>query len=290
MRSRSCIGIPLVLVLGLLVACSNSTGSSGSGTKTVTATAFDFPPTFIRGANGNYDGYAAELEVAAMAAMDYKVNFVQVEFAATIPGIQSGKFDMGSVLAPTAERLKVVDIVTMFQGLYTFIFPKSSNRTVASYKDICGLTVARVSGGSYGPDLDDFSKKCVAGGQGAIHFVNLPDQATAQLAVKAGQADLVPTGTTQAKTIGTVDSTFVAASLTFSPDLTGVAFKKESPLVTVFRDGVNKIIKDGTYGRILSKYDSTEKAITESQINATTRGMSMTPGPSMTPGMSMGGS
>jgi polar amino acid transport system substrate-binding protein len=47
----------------------------------------------------------------------------------------------------------------------------------------------------------------------------------------------------------------------------GFAFKKGSPLTPAFQAAVNKLIKDGSYQRILEKWGTQDSAIPESLIS-----------------------
>ena len=72
-----------------------------------------------------------------------KVNVVNATFATIIPGLASGKYDLGiSSFTDTKEREKTVDFVTYFVAGTSFYVKSDGGPNVRSLADLCGHTVA----------------------------------------------------------------------------------------------------------------------------------------------------
>jgi polar amino acid transport system substrate-binding protein len=92
-----------------------------SKTLTVATDATYAPNEFI-GSNGtSIEGMDPDLGKALGAVMGVKVKFVNTSFDGIIPGLASGKFDLGMAsFTDTKERQKVVDFVTYFEAGTSF--------------------------------------------------------------------------------------------------------------------------------------------------------------------------
>lgn len=254
-------------------ASSNATGSganqSASATKgSLIATAIQgFSPAYIF-KDGKWTGYYVDLERAAARLLGYELEFTSVDFSAEVPGVQSGKFDVGSTLSPTEERLKVIDVVPLVQAGNTFIVLKSSGLTVSGPLDLCGKKMAMNTGDSTRTYVTAFSAQCTAAGKPAIDIQNTPDGPSQLLSVKSKHVDLATFPTTSASTAIKADPTLTVVPFTYAQQIVGIGFKKGSSLATDFNAAINKIIADGTYMKILAQYGLESLAISHATLNA----------------------
>jgi polar amino acid transport system substrate-binding protein len=113
------------------------------GTLTVAADATYAPNEFI-GADGHtVEGMSPDLAHALAAVMGLKVKVVNASFDTIIPGLQSGKYDLGiSSFTDTKEREKVVDFVTYFSAGTSFYVKVQGGPTINTLADLCGHKVA----------------------------------------------------------------------------------------------------------------------------------------------------
>src|SRR5215831_11947930 len=81
-----------------------------------------YPPNEFIGSNGKtVVGWDPELAQALGQALGVKLKVVNATFATIIPGLQSGKYDIGmSSFTDTKAREKVVDFVTYFTAGTSF--------------------------------------------------------------------------------------------------------------------------------------------------------------------------
>src|SRR6185437_15947044 len=87
-------------------------------------------------------GMDADLAKALGDVMGLKISVVNATFDSIIPGLASGKYDLGmSSFTDTKEREKTVDFVTYFIAGTSF-FTKTGGPTINTLADLCGKTVA----------------------------------------------------------------------------------------------------------------------------------------------------
>ncbi len=156
------------LSVGLFAAaCSNGTGSGtatpsaapsnavssiaaqvpasvrSQGTLTVAADATYAPNEFIGTDGHTVVGMDADLAQALGQVMGLKVNMVNATFDTIIPGLVSGKYDLGmSSFTDTKAREQTVDFVTYYVAGTSFYVKSSGGPNIASLADLCGHKVA----------------------------------------------------------------------------------------------------------------------------------------------------
>ncbi|WP_322098381.1 transporter substrate-binding domain-containing protein [Nakamurella alba] len=251
---------------------ASSAGSSPVGEAlTLSATTYrDWTPAAYENEAGELTGYFTELETAAATAANWTLEWDTPAFEAVIPGVQSGKYDLGGGVDITAERLKVIDIVSVIRVGYTFLTLADGGAEVADDTTaLCGVRVGAVAAQASLEELGEISDACVAAGQPAVEISTYANDSAGLLALKSGNIDV--------RTINTAEGGFFTKSqpefAVTGPIITqvdaGIAFAKGSPLAQQFADAVNKTIEDGTYAQILESYGAQEVAITRSEVSPT---------------------
>ena len=136
-------------------------------------------------------GLDADLSNALGQVLGLKVSLVNATFDTIIPGLLSGKFDVGnSSFTDTKDREKQVDFVTYFtagEGYYV-----DANSTVAfnGLASLCGHSVSVEKGTTEESDAQAQSKTCQSAGKPAVTVLSFQDQNAANLAVSSGRAEL----------------------------------------------------------------------------------------------------
>jgi polar amino acid transport system substrate-binding protein len=235
--------------------------AKGSVTVAMDAT---YPPMESIGSNGHtIIGVDADLGKALGEAMGIRWNLVNATFATIIPGLQSGKYDIGlSSFTDTKVREKVVDFVTYFKAGEAFYVKAAAPATVTTLASLCGKSVAVESGTTEQADATAQSKKCTAAGKPAVAVQTYGNQNDANLAVSSGRA-----------AAGFVDSQVAAwivkqsngvfklsgSSIGVAPY--GIAVPKTSGMATPVLAAVKAIMAEGIYAQILAKWGVTNGAI-----------------------------
>ncbi|MGW6529534.1 ABC transporter substrate-binding protein [Streptomyces venezuelae] len=189
-------------------------------------------------------------------------------FEAILPALGSGKYDLGTGnFGVTDERRKTIDFVTYINDGQGFAVRKDSKlRKVTDFEQLCGLNVATGAGTTFEVTLEDNKHVCEEAGEKPYSVKTYAEQGAIWAALQQGRADVV---------MSTINGLRYAVKqqegLKFLGEYrrldVGFAFKKGSELAPAFRAAVDRLIKDGTYDRILKKWGTQGSAIEKSRIS-----------------------
>jgi polar amino acid transport system substrate-binding protein len=227
-----------------------------------------YPPIESIGGDGKtVQGMDPDLAKALASEMGLKADVRNATFDAIIPGLASGKYDLGmSAFSDTKEREQTVDFVTYFSAGTSFYVKAQGGPTVNTLADLCGKTVAVEKGTTQQSDAEAQSKKC---GAKAVKVLTFPDQNGANLALSSGRAQVgmadSPVAAFLVKKSGG-QFKLVGKSYGFAPY--GIAIPKNSGLAPAIQAALQQLIKDGRYLSILKRYSIQSGAIKAPAINA----------------------
>ena len=201
LRSAAARIVVVAALLGAVFA-STSTAASGvdsaaaklvpasiksKGTVTVASDATYAPNEFIGPDGHTVIGMDADLAKATFALLGLKVKVVNATFATIIPGLSSGKFDIGmSSFTDTKAREKVVNFVDYFEAGTAFFEASSGGPKVTNLASLCGLTVSVETGTTEQADATAQAKKCSK----KLTVLPFPTQSSANLALASGRAQV----------------------------------------------------------------------------------------------------
>lgn len=271
---------PLVIaaiagLLGATAACGDSSepaagtpGASGTATSSLpkeivdrgvlrVATAAAYPPDqFVDESTKQVTGWSPELLTEVGKRLGVKIEFTDMEFAGILPGVQSGKFDIGSSsFAVTDERKKAVDFVTYSQTGDTLLVAKGNPKKL-SFDSLCGTPVGVTKGSVSDFAAQEVSKKCVDDGKKKLDIQAFPNQNGAILALDAGRVDsVVASLTVNAYLAQKSNDKFDATGTVLSTRSVGYTVRKGSDqLAGALLASLQKMKDDGTYDTILKKW------------------------------------
>ena len=305
-RLRTSIYTLLLSVLLIAAACSKSTtSSSGSptgggsisitkddaiaaevpsdiaskGTLTIASDASYPPMEFFAEDNVTVIGADVDMGQAVATVLGLKFNFVNAKFDGIIPGLQSGKYDIGwSSFFDNTDRQKLVDMVDYFQaGSGIFVAP-SNTQSYTSLDAFCGQAVAAESGTTQLDDINAASKTCQSEGKQPIQALSFDTQNGVNLAVTSGRAvaGLSDTEVAIYQTVVTKGALRFAGEYA-APVLYGIAVPRPSgaakgsgPMTKPIQDALQKLFTTGAYEQILKKWGIEKGAITAPSVNAST--------------------
>jgi polar amino acid transport system substrate-binding protein len=289
------IGIPALTVL-VLAGCGSSGSDTSSTATTATtssssldstiaaqvpaaikskgkltvATEAQYAPNEFIGPDGHtIIGMDADMMKALGEVMGLKVEMVNANFEAIIPGLAAGRYDVGASSFPdTKEREKVVNFVDYFSAGISFYAKSSANPGVSELADLCGKTAAVEKGTVEQEEAEAQSKKCGKEGKKAVSVLVYTGQNAVNLAVSSGRAE-----------VGMADSPVVAyqikqsagqfklvgKSYEFAPY--GLAIPKASGMTQPIYAALKQLMASGTYLKILEKWGIQSGAISAPKIN-----------------------
>src|SRR5262245_3588866 len=239
------------------------------GTLTVATDATYAPNEFIASNGKTVTGWDPELGQTLGKVMGLNWKFVNASFDTIIPGLQSGKYDVGmSSFTDTKERQKVVDFVTYFSAGTSF-YVKSGGPTINSLADLCGHSVGVERGTTQASDSTAQNAKCKKAGKPGVGVHVYPDQNAGNLAIQSVRQEVGMADSPVAAYI--VKQSSGKFKLTGKPYNTapyGIALPKGNGMTKPVLDAMNELIKNGTYAGILKKYGVQQGAIKNPAVNA----------------------
>ena len=231
------------------------------------------PPFQFFSEDNDLIGAEIDLANAVGKVLGVKVEFVTSGFSAIIPGVEAGRFDASvSAFASTTARQKIVDFVTYFNSSRAFLYRKGTLPNIKTEEDLCGLKVGIPAGTTMANAIVGLSTNCTTAGKSAIAYSLYPDQATTVLAVRSGRADLTilsahVSSWWQQNGNGEFE---VLLRPTQGADFNGMVVRKGS-LTEVMQKAIQKLIDDGTFKTIFTKWNIEKLARNKAEINISTR-------------------
>jgi polar amino acid transport system substrate-binding protein len=240
------------------------------GTLTVGADTSYAPAESLGGADGQTPvGYNVDFAKAIGATLGLKIRVQTAEFTGILPAL-GAKYDLGiSSFTINAERLKAVNMVSYFNAGTLWAVQKGNPKNF-SVDDICGKTVGVQTGTTQeDPDVSGRSKACTEAGKPDVNLVTLKTQTdvTTRLvngSIDAMAADSPIIGYALSQTGGKLEA--LGDVYAAAPQGIAVA-KSDTALSELMKNVMNKLISDGTYGKILDTWSNTKGAVTKSEVN-----------------------
>lgn len=238
-----------------------------SGTLEI-ATSLQWPPFDFKTDNGSPDGLDIRLVSALAMRLGLKPHFTDVKFPAIVPGVLTGRFDIGvDQLAATPERRKIVQFVPYYRGGLGLLVRQDSHGL--SVSQLCGLTLALTQGSSQVAVAQRQSQDCVAAGKKPIGFQFFPDSADTYMAVANGRGDGFLTdravGVYVAQHNGKL--TMLEGTLSGTQDVAGIVIGKDnSKLAGAIRLVLAGMLRDGSYKKLLADYGVASSAVSLADV------------------------
>jgi polar amino acid transport system substrate-binding protein len=267
--SSSTSAAPTPIAVDSAIAAKVPAAIKSKGTLTVATEAQYAPNEFIAPDGHTIIGMDADLMKGIASLMGLKVKLIDSNFETIIPGLASGRYDLGiSSFTDTKEREKTVDFVTYFQAGITFYAQSNSNAVVKAVGDLCGKAVALEKGTTEQEEAAAQSKKCTKEGKQAVKLLVFPGQNPVNLAVASGRAEVgmadSPVAEYQVKQ-SAGKFKLLCQCYGFAPY--GIAIPKTTGMTAPILAAVKKLISSGAYTAILKRWGVASGAISEPQIN-----------------------
>lgn len=261
MKKSIVLALSAVLALGL-AAC----GSSSSGTASTSGAAEEgkvykvaidqaFAPFSILQDDGSYEGIDLDIIAAIAEKEGFEVEIEPMDFSAIIPALTSGTIDAGmGCMTITEERKESVDFSDpYYEDGQALIVKEDSD--IQTLEDMQGKTLA-IKEGTMGALWGEDNKE-----KYGFELSTFPDSTSIAMAVRNGQADALiddfPVISYQIM-IGEQEGLRIAVDTIGEVGDIGISVKKgeNQELLKMINEGLAKIKEDGTYDKILEKYES----------------------------------
>lgn len=243
---------------------------SSDGAITIGVDASYAPNEFLAEDGTTVKGWDVELFDAVAQKLGLQTEWVPAPFDAIIPGVESGKYEIGvSSFTINPERKQVVNMVSYFNA-GTQWATQSGNPENIDPDDACGQNIAVQRGTvQVTEDLPVRQEKCRSEGKPEISIdqYQQQDQATAALVSGKDVAMLADSPIVayavdqtggQLETLGDI---YDAAPYGY------VVPKEETEFARVLSEAVQSLMDDGTYKQVLDEWGVAQGAVDTSEVN-----------------------
>ncbi|WP_311337235.1 basic amino acid ABC transporter substrate-binding protein [Campylobacter ureolyticus] len=209
-----------------------------------------FPPFEFVDKNSQIVGFDMDLLDAVSKKVGFEYEIVNMGFDGLIPALKSGKIDMiAAGMSATEQRRKAADFTKPYYSTENVFLKKTDNDSIKSKDDIKGKIVSTQLG-----TVQEIAMRELKD----IKVSTMKDPFNVIMALKNGKVDVV-----------VFDSSVAYGYLKENPDLApfhtepdgsdGFSFAfnkgKQDELINKFNNAIEELKADGTYDKILVKYD-----------------------------------
>jgi polar amino acid transport system substrate-binding protein len=295
-RGRTVPALLLILVLALAGCGSSSSSSSSSGGSTssssaasgadpaiaamvpsaiaskgsvTVATDASYAPNEFFDTDGTtIIGMDVDLGHAIGKVMGVQWNFQNAGFDGIIPGLASGKYDIGmSSFGDTKDREQTVDFVT-YAKAGTAFYIKAGGTAIPNLAALCGHTAGMEKGTTQLADATAQNTKCKNAGKPGVTIQAFPDQNGVNTALAAGRVDVAMADTPVSDyAVAQSNGQFALSGQSYGVVPYGIAVPKGTGMTKPIQAALKKLIANGTYTQILKKWGVESIAITNPVIN-----------------------
>ena len=232
---------------------ANKSGDSltaKAGTLTM-ATNAEFPPYEYKDGE-TIIGIDAEVAKLIADKLGLKLEIADVDFDSIIPGVQTGKYDMGMAgMTVTDERKQKVNFSDSYaKGIQVIIVKEGSY--IKSKDDLEGKKIGTQQGTTgyiYASDTPE------NGGYGEENVIGYASGAEAVEALKSGKVDCVIIDNEPAKAYVAANSGLKILDTEFTNEDYAICFSKKNPeLQKKVNDALNELKASGEFQKVVDKY------------------------------------
>jgi polar amino acid transport system substrate-binding protein len=227
------------------------------------------PTTFLAPDNKTPVGFNPDIARLIAKKLDLELDIENVKFDTIIPGLEGSRYNLTvSTMTPTAERLKVLDMIKYFRNGSSIAVPHGNPQQLA-VDSLCGRNIGVQSGSVQElKRLPKLSKEtCEAKGQPAIKGVSLPSVQDALTQVASRRIDGVFYDTTSLIWASTQQpNTFDVLEPPAATSDVAVALGKGSKLTPAVQAAIQSIIDSPKYNEALARWGFEGRGIEKATI------------------------
>ncbi|MFI0713147.1 ABC transporter substrate-binding protein [Streptomyces inhibens] len=238
--------------------------------------------------NGAVEGIDPDLAAAMSKELGIKLNFNNATFDTLMGGLKSKRYDIAmSAMTDTKERqegidsntgkkigqgVDFIDYLNVGVSLYT---QKGKTKGIDGWETLCGKKIA-VQRGTVSHDLaKDKSKACEKNDEQPIAIEAFDNDSEAQTRLRTGGVDAVssdyPVAAYAVKVSGKGKDFQMVGGAPLKAAPYGIAVPKgQEKLRDALKAAVERTIKNGSYAKVLDKWDVKDAAVKEVKLNGGT--------------------
>jgi UDP-3-O-[3-hydroxymyristoyl] N-acetylglucosamine deacetylase len=213
-------------------------------------TAANYPPFEFIDEQNKIVGFDIELVAELSKRIGFDFEFVNMSFDALIPAIKAGKIDLiASAMSATNERRRSIDFSKAYYTTENLYLRKKGNTNISGKSDLSGKKIGVQQG-----TVQEMAANAING----VKVTPAEDPVTLIMGLKNEKIDAI-----------IIDSSIGYGFLKKNPELEefykeidgsegfSLAFNKDknSELIAKINAAIDEMKKDGSYDKILEKYD-----------------------------------
>lgn len=217
-------------------------------------------------------GLEADFMVALGKTLGLAPHVENTKFASMVTGLTSNRIDVAmSDFSDTLERQKQVSFVDYTRAGQVLLVQAGNPKGIKTLTDLCGKSTGGPSGSLSVKIAQEQSDKCVAEGKEPVRVDQFPSGSDASLALQNKRLDSVAFDVALAKQLQKEQPDKVeAVGDLFGLGYHGAAVRiSDVELQNALKAALEGLKKDGTYDRILKKWDLESMSMDTVEINAT---------------------
>ena len=228
------------------------------------------PAEFLADDGKTPQGYDVDLAKAHGRVFGLDTEIVSSTFDSIVPSVGS-KYDLGiTAMTITQERMDAVDFVSYYKAGSSWAVKKGNPENVNT-DDLCGMKIAVQVGTTQEEEANEIKAQCKADGKKAVEVLPSKLQTDAATAVVTGKADVFyadspVAGYAISQTGDQLEELGSAEGVVKQ----GIAIKKgDTELAKAVQAGMQHLMDDGDYMKILKAWGVQNGAIDKAEIDPT---------------------
>jgi polar amino acid transport system substrate-binding protein len=230
-----------------------------------------YPPNEFTDTDGTtIIGMDVDLGTAVAQKLGLTPEWQNSQFSGIIPGIEGARYELGmSSFSVTPERTQTVDMVSYFTA-GTSLAVASGNPQGITPDNLCGRAVGVQAGTVQVDDIAARSTACTAAAQPAIQVTELQQQTDVTLALTSNRiVAMLADSPVVAYAVTTTNGAVEAVGEPWDTAPYGIVLaKNQGQFAQAVRGAVQSLIDDGTYGRVLEKWNVSNGAVPASEVRS----------------------
>lgn len=220
-------------------------------------------------------GVEVDLRDAAAKVLGLTVQSQIGTFDSILPGLQSGKYDVGQGnFGVTEARKATIDFTTYYDDGFGFLgsaapdaWAPDGGTVTALVPDLCGRRIGTGVGTTFITKLEDQAAQCAAQGLAPYTVSTYTDAAAYTLALQQGRLDVFVSSAISMQYSAQTRPQVLRYLGRVNAEHVGFATRKGSGLAEPLQLAVAQVMASGLYEQILAAWGVSGAAIPESQVN-----------------------
>ncbi len=214
-------------------------------------------------------GIDPDLALELGRKLGVRIAFVNVKFDSLLDSLRNGRIDaIFSGMSATPQRAEQASFIEYFRAGTSILVPKGNPKGIRTIADLCGKTVSVQAATTQGDLAKAQAARCPPGQSMQVRLFDSGSQALLEVKYRHADASLTdfPVAAYNAK-VSDAGRDFQVVGGQIEPGPFGIGVRKaDAPLREALRTALRQVIADGTYDRILAKWNVADGSLKTAQV------------------------